>query len=149
MGASKSCITVVAYSICVQTGSTCWWTQAGVDVSKHGGHAYPGMEDVYNVELEHMASDDVMTDVPDHKFHGSSGVDYPGSHSSKLQSQVGFRHPFGVKCLLDDPHPSLHTLFVSYNHRSGLVTLPVSNGCMVTLILACTIYLQGVITGWV
>ena len=120
-----------------------------MDVSKHGGHAYPGMEDVYNVELEHMASDDVMTDVPDHKFHGSSGVDYPGSHSSKLQSQVGFRHPFGVKCLLDDPHPSLHTLFVSYNHRSGLVTLPVSNGCMVTLILACTIYLQGVITGWV
>ena len=73
--------------------------QAGVDVSKHGGHAYPGMEDVYNVELQHMAGDDVMTDVPDHKFHGSSGVDYPGSHSSKLQSQVGFSHLFSVKSL--------------------------------------------------
>lgn len=62
--------------------------QAGVDVSKHGGHAYPGMEDVYNVELQHMAGDDIMTDVPDHKFHGSREMDYPGSHSSKLQSQV-------------------------------------------------------------
>ena len=68
--------------------------QAGVDVSKHGGHAYPGMEDVYNVELQHMAGDDIMTDVPDHKFHGSSGVDYPGSHNSKLQSQVRFSAHF-------------------------------------------------------
>jgi hypothetical protein len=84
--------------------------QAGVDVSKHGGHAYPGMEDVYNVELQHMASDDVMTDVPDHKFHGSSGVDYPGSHSSKLQSQVGFSHPFSpfsVKLPALNPGPRL------------------------------------------
>ncbi len=96
-----------------------------MDVSKHGGHAYPGMEDVYNVELQHMAGDDVMTDVPDHKFHGSSGVDYPGSHSSKLQSQVRFSRPCSVKCLHDDPTASMHILFVSYNHRPGLVTLSV------------------------
>lgn len=105
-------------------GSTCWQTQAGVDVSKHGGHAYPGMEDVYNVELRHMAGDDVMTDVPDHKFHGSSGVDYPGSHSSKLQSQVGSSHPFSVKSLHEDPKLSLLFLSASCIHRSGSVILP-------------------------
>ena len=84
------------------------------------------MEDVYNVELQHMAGDDVMTDVPDHKFHGSSGVDYPGSHSSKLQSQVRFSHPFSVKSLHDDPTLSLHVPFVSYNHRSGLTLVTLS-----------------------
>ncbi len=75
--------------------------QAGVDVSKHGGHAYPGMEDLYNVELEHM-NDDIMTDVPDPKFHGSSGIDYPGSHSSKLQAQVR-RIPIKALSLYTNP----------------------------------------------
>ncbi len=93
-----------------------------MDVSKHGGHAYPGMEDVYNVELQHMAGDDVMTDVPDHKFHGSSGVDYPGSHSSKLQSQVRFNHPFSVQFLHDDPNLSLYFLSASYDHRPATIT---------------------------
>lgn len=60
---------------------------AGVDVSKHGGHAYPGMEDVYNIELQHL-EDDVMTDVPQIKYHGSSGMDYPGAQGSKMQAQV-------------------------------------------------------------
>ena len=65
--------------------------QAGVDVSKHGGHAYPGMEDVYNIELQHL-EDDVMTDVPQIKYHGSSGMDYPGAQGSKMQAQVRFNH---------------------------------------------------------
>ena len=64
-------------------------TQAGVDVSKHGGHAYPGMEEVYNVELRHLQHDDIMTDQPDQKFHGSDGINYPGgSNHNRLQSQV-------------------------------------------------------------
>ena len=84
------------------------YAQAGVDVSKHGGHAYPGMEDVYNVELQHMAGDDVMTDVPDHKFHGSSGMDYPGSYNSKLQSQVTFISHFVGQDKLLFYRPDLH-----------------------------------------
>ena len=46
------------------------------------------MEEVYNVELQHL-DDNAMTDVPDHKFHGSSGIGYPGgSQHNRLQSQV-------------------------------------------------------------
>lgn len=63
--------------------------QAGVDVSKHGGHAYPGMEDVYDSELKGL---DVMTDdIPNQKgFQGSSGIDY-SLGGSKLQKEV-FAH---------------------------------------------------------
>ena len=60
--------------------------QAGVDVSKHGGHAYPGMEDVYTSELQGL--DVTADDVPSHKtFQGSSGIDY-SLGGSNLQRQV-------------------------------------------------------------
>lgn len=57
---------------------------AGVDVSKHGGHAYPGMEEVYDCELKGL---DVMSeDVPGAKT-GSSGIDY-SQGGAVLQRQV-------------------------------------------------------------
>ena len=58
--------------------------QAGVDISKHGGHAYPGMEDVYDCELKGL---DVMSeDIPGQKT-GSSGIDY-SQGGAMLQRQV-------------------------------------------------------------
>ena len=60
--------------------------QAGVDVSKHGGHAYPGMENVYDSELKGL--DVTSDDVTSHKtFQGSSGIDY-SMGGSTLQRQV-------------------------------------------------------------
>ena len=55
-----------------------------MDVSKHGGHAYPGMENVYDCELTGL---DVMSeDLPGQKT-GSSGIDY-SQGGTLLQRQV-------------------------------------------------------------
>ena len=54
--------------------------QAGVDVSKHGGHAYPGMEKVYNEDL-FVREDSAHGST----FKGSDGIAYMngnGAHTS-------------------------------------------------------------------
>ena len=84
--------------------------QAGVDVSKHGGHAYPGMEDVYDAELKGL--DVTNDDVPHQKHVGSSGIDY-SLGGSKLQRQV-----IGV-CRLHSPknagdNPSVTMMVLAY-----------------------------------
>lgn len=58
--------------------------QAGVDVSAHGGHAYPGMEDVYHSELKGL---DGSTDDGLDSKNGSNGIDY-SLGNIRLQGQV-------------------------------------------------------------
>ena len=60
-----------------------------MDVFSHGGHAYPGMEGVYHVELQQL-DDSMLANIPDHKFpHAMSPMDYPTHPSTPgLQSQV-------------------------------------------------------------
>lgn len=66
--------------------------QAGVDVSRHGGHAYPGMEDVYISELKGL---DVTTE--DLADKDSAKIDY-SLGDIVLQGQVGL--PIALQSLL-------------------------------------------------
>ena len=65
-----------------------------MDVSKHGGHAYPGMEDVYISELKGL---DVTTDDGLDTKNGSSGIDY-SLGDIVLQGQVLLQSPSGHCC---------------------------------------------------
>lgn len=52
--------------------------QVGVDVSKHGGHAYPGMEKVYTDELPAMREDSAHG-----AFKGSGGIAYMNGNGNE------------------------------------------------------------------
>ena len=62
--------------------------QIGVDVSKHGGHAYPGLDKVYDDMLVHSE--------PHGAFNGKAGFAYPTgdgkSADSLLKARVRYGH---------------------------------------------------------
>ena len=60
--------------------------QAGVDVSKHGGHAYPGMEKVYDLEV---ATNGMSAALPPHKMQDSDDDSNKGA-SNDLQLRVSY-----------------------------------------------------------
>ena len=102
------------------------------------------MEEVYNVELQHL-DDNAMTDVPDHKFHGSSGIAYPGgSQHNRLQSQVStYKTHTTYRTLRNDvpvcPVTHVYVLYNTFRHCSLVQHLSSWFLChqMINLFLFC------------
>lgn len=61
--------------------------QIGVDVSKHGGHAYPGLDKVYD--------DMLVNSEPHGAFNGKAGFAYPNGDGDSTDSMLKARVSMG------------------------------------------------------